>query len=694
MSLPWEVFRGHLLDESKTRMQKTFESWNVLVQPAEGGPSEPLLAVLVAPSERVIHVTRSIFSYVQEPYVTQENVVLTREIRKWVRELVATIDLTATGGRWPTSTRPQHPAARALERELGHVLLLAVIGTSRLPVTSVESPLPGFSLGRYGYFPNAVASGAPITTAKELIERGLTIETPPLERAKLLEMILRTVHANELGELAERFLEQWQSLGWTNADLTAMLKTLFNHLALTPYTQFVDRLIDLLRELAQPERLGVEEIVDLLSYMLRYLARHLTAFDLITFHNQGANFPDALMVDSLLRAYLQRIERHSDLFQPRTGDSQPVDRRKRLRRRALRQGWLIRKECEGHRVPDVPTSPGENRRVLPEPFNRVPDPQLADPLKRRRTLFRGQPAEQMLSDRTRGVLQISIDDLAATRCWIGDRQPATELPMSPDHGATNEAVVIPATVELRELGMALYLDRPLGVYREPAEVDRTPLLSYEAFSLKIAESRLQRLCGVPPGKGAGGHAPIRSQVEVRQLVKRLQKAAPTDQGFPVSQFTAAPRLGSVGLEDAQRAAADFQILRTTPVSFRQFLGYFELDRLKARFPEVSEWLHTVHEVLAIREPHAVEARAAGFIIKSVLTIFDQWLQRRLVLGMRVPTGTSKRLSASNLYVEIAGIDLPVDGLWVLTVWTRDGDHDGQRHDLTQEPVQLFPRLWF
>ena len=507
--------------------RKTFDSWNVFVRPAEGGPTEPLVAVLFAPSERVIYVTRSIFSYVQQPYVTQENVVLTREIRKWVRELVATIDLTATSdGRWPTFTRPQHPAARALERELGHDLLLAVIGTSRLPVTSVESPLPGFSLGDFGYFPNAVADGAqPITTAKELIARGLTIETPPLERAKLLELILRTIHADELGELVERFLEQWRSLGLTEVDLTAMLKTLFNHLALTPYTQFVDRLIDLLRELAQPERLRVEEIVDLLSFMLRYLARHLTAFDLMTFHNQGADFPDALMVDSLLRAYLQLIERHPDLFQPRTGDSQAVDRRKRLLRRALRQGWLIRKECEGRRVPDVPTSLGENRRVLPEPFHRVPDQQLAEPLKRRKALFQGEPAEQMLSDRTRGVLQTSIDDLAAAGCGTGDRQFATELPMTSDHGTTNEAAAMPAAAELRELGMALYLDRPLGVFKEPAEVDRSPLLSYVAFSLKIAESRLQRLCGVPPGKGAGVRAPSRSPVELSQLVKRLQEAA-------------------------------------------------------------------------------------------------------------------------------------------------------------------------
>ena len=242
--------------------------------------------------------------------------------------------------------------------------------------------------------------------------------------------------------------------------------------------------------------------------------------------------------------------------------------------------------------------------------------------------------------------------------------------------------------------MALYLDRPLGVFKEPAEVDRTPLLSYEAFSLTIAESRLQRLCGLPPGGRSGGRAPIRSQNELSQLIIRLQKAATTYQGIPASQFTAVPRLGPVALEDARRAAADFQFLRTTAVSFQQFLGHFDLDLLKARFPEVAEWLRTAREVLAIREPHAVEARAAGFTIKSVLTIFDEWLLRRLVLGMRVPTDASKQPAASNLYVEIAGIDLPADGLWVLSVWTQNGDHDGQRHDLTQEPVQLLPRRWF
>jgi hypothetical protein len=632
-TLPWEIFRGHLLDGSQTREQKTFDSWNILVQPAADTPPQPLLAVLFARAERLVYVTRSIETYIQEPYVTEANVVLTREVRKWVRELVATIDLTLHCGHPPARTFERQP----FERHLGHDLLLAVIGTSRLPITSVETPLPGFSLGQFAYFPNARADGAsPIATAQQLIDRGLTNESSPLERAKALELILRTAPPDELDQLpalAARLMEHWHSLGATNPELTATLKTLFNHLALTPYTQFVDRWIDLLRELARPQFLGVEAIVDLLSGMLRSLARHVTAFDLTTFHNQGANFPDPLFNDSLLRAYLQLIEDQPHLFDPQNADPPPgnlppVERRKRLRRRALRQGWLLRKEYEGHPVPDLPTSQGENRWVLPAPFARVPDEQLTDPQTRRRKLFDHRPAEQMLSDRARAVLETSLDDLAHT---------------TPS-----------AAAELRELGMALYLDRPLGLFKEPAEVDRTPLLSYEAFSLTIAESRLKKLF---------------AKQDINQLLTRLQAAAANAGGLPVSPFTSARRLGSVALEDARLASADFRFLRTTPVSLRQFLAHFDLSPLEARFPAVAEWLHTTQHILAIRDPHAPPATATAPLTKPVLTLFDQNLQPRVVLGIELPTH-------ANPYIEIAGVELPSTGLLVLS----------DRH-----PVRLLPR---
>jgi hypothetical protein len=174
---------------------------------------------------------------------------------------------------------------------------------------------------------------------------------------------------------------------------------------------------------------------------------------------------------------------------------------------------------------------------------------------------------------------------------------------------------------------------------------------------------------------------------------RLREAAKTCQGIPVSQFTAAPRLGAVALEDAQLAAADFQFLRTTAVSLRQFLEHFDLDPLNARFPEVVEWLRTKQEVLAIREPHVVDAGKVGTIAKPVLTIYDQRLHRRLVLGMRVPTDASER-AAANLYVEIVGVDLPATGLWVLSLSTQAGDSHSDRHNLLREPVPLFARRRF
>jgi hypothetical protein len=649
-TLRWEIFRGHLLDSAQTREQQTFESWNVFVESTTEQPATPLLAVLFAPAEQLVHVTRSIETYVQEPYVTEANVILTREIQKWVRELVATIDLTLFDAPAPPpASTPEPCSAQTFERQLGHDLFLAVIGTSRLPITSVETPLPGFSLGHFGYFPNARVAGAPpgttapMSTSNDLIARGLTRESPPLERAKLLELVLRAPPADEQPELAERLMAHWHSLEATNADLMATLKTLFNHLALTPYTQFVDRWIDLLLALARPEFLGVEEIVDLLSGMLRSLARHVTAFDLTTFHNQGANFPDPLFNDSLLRAYLQLIEQHPHLFQSSAGDSPALDRRKRLRRRPLRQGWLLRTEYEGHPVPDLPTSRGENRWVLPVPFARVPDEQLTDPHTRRRKLFQNQPAEQLLSDQTRRVLETSLADLAET--------------IQPDR-------IQPASAELRELGMALFLDRPLGLFKQPAEVDRTPLLSYEAFSLTLAESRLKNLCGAPT-----------------TLVTRLRETAASLAGFPVSHFTAPRRLGSVALEDARLASDDFQFLRTTPVSLQQFLSHFDLAPLEARFPELADWLQTAPDILAIRDPRPPDATSTDSLITPVLTLFDKQLQPRLLLGMQRPTANPQS-TAGKTYIETAGTELPTAGLFVLGVSTPN------EHHASQQPAQL------
>jgi hypothetical protein len=425
-SCRWEIFRGHLLGARQTRLEKTFESWNVSIRHHAPSLNGPILSVKFSPLERVIYVTRNILLFGWEPSEAAGNVVESQETQIWTAELAGTISLVAVG-------------EAELRRRLSHCIFLAVVGTSRLPITSLESPLPGFSLGQLGYVSWRAAPGdRPLSSPRELIDQALMTGLSLVEKAKLLELVLRVARPDEVSGITEAFLERWQAIGWSLDEIPPLLRTLFNHLALSPYTEFVENLALLLAQLARPYRLGPAGVIDIISYMLRHTVRHLTGFDLITFHNSGANYPDALMLDTLLRAYLELIARHPGQFEDRGDEDERQRRTKRRRRRALRQAWLIRKHYEGLPVPDAPTSPGENRRVLPEPFVRVPDEQIRQTGQRRRILFANNPAEQLLTESSHRVLQQSIQDL--------------HLPE-----------------ELRELGIALYLDRPLGIFKQPGE---------------------------------------------------------------------------------------------------------------------------------------------------------------------------------------------------------------------------------
>src|SRR5262249_10169224 len=153
--------------------------------------------------------------------------------------------------------------------------------------------------------------------------------------------------------------------------------------------------------------LVLEEQVDFLGYTVRQIARHLTAYDLHTFHHRGANYPDALLLDAVLKEYFGLIEARPQLFLTSPG---PGDPRRPWRRRALRQGWLLRRFYEGLPVPDAPTSPGENARVLPPPHSRVPEEQILHPGRRQRRLYADEPLDRHLGRRARTVLGQSIED--------------------------------------------------------------------------------------------------------------------------------------------------------------------------------------------------------------------------------------------------------------------------------------------
>lgn len=199
-----------------------------------------------------------------------------------------------------------------------------------------------------------------------------------------------------------------------------------------------------------------------------------------------------------------------------------------MRRRALRQGCLLRKHYEGHFVPDAPTSPGENARVMPASHPRVPEPQLLQIMRRRKQLFADAPLTSLLSTRARTVLATSTADL--------DERD-----------------------ERIEMGMALFIDRPLGYGKAAAEPDQTPLLAHEAFSPSLAEKRWRELRDLLAACGVDSPDHDRFDVAFRR-----RGDVP---GLPAAELAAAPR-PVAALADMRRVADDFVVLRTMPGGLR------------------------------------------------------------------------------------------------------------------------------
>jgi hypothetical protein len=399
----WEVFQGRLLDPAHTRQERTFASWD-LHQVIDDTPSpEPLLSLKLDGERGELHVVRGVEGYVHEGYDSGGGVYVTRERRRWVRELVATFDL---GG------------VEDLRGEVAAALARAVTGT-RLPLTPVEAPLPAFSFGQLWYRHDEAEPG------------------------RELEFDLRCRPAEAV------------SFTWSRRsapEVLAALRQMFLGVSLSPYTDFTDRVLRFLVLLEQEGRLRAEEVLDFEGWLLRLVARHLTAYDLVTFHHRGANYPDALLLDAVLGDFLARLERAPGLF----ADD-------RLRRRALRQAVLVRQRYEGHPVPDVPTSPGEHARVYPDGYPRVPEEQFLQTATRRRLLFAGDPLAARLTPAAKAALARSVADL--------------------EHEA-----------ERVELGAAVFLDRPFAA-GGPVAPDSTPLLASLAYSRSIAAGRLRQLGG-------------------------------------------------------------------------------------------------------------------------------------------------------------------------------------------------------
>ncbi len=549
-TITWEIFRGQLLDTRHTREKQTFLSCHVRIKPARAGNEDPLLTIRISPSTlhpppSTLHVTRWLHCHVWEAF-DDHGVVASHEVERWIEELVGTVAVADFND------------VASLMHELRLLAFHAFVGLSRLPLNSVEAPLPGFSLGVIGFFPTFEEADACVSNPLALLERQ---QGSVLEESKLVELYLRTASVAELPRGAEEFARQASERSQTDTVLAARLRRLFNETSLTPYTDFVAKSLTFARLLFEQGSLLLDAYAGFLLSLVRQTVYHLTAYDLITFHHQGANYPDALLLDALLREVLRLANAHPRLFLVgpgpdeldlegwTTGEVQLSNRRTRRRRRALLLGWWMYRFLEGLLVPDEPTSPGENARMLPPPHRRVPEEQLQQRSRRTRRLFSAAPINWKSHQ---GVLDICLEELA---------DPAMLL----------------------ELGTALYLDRPFGSTKPPGALDLTPLLSYELFSRAVVRERLSRIAQVEPE--------LRLNPVLTSALKLLEELEVS--GIPVPRPAIAA--STVRLQDCWRVADDFIVRRATPETIRQLLAYFNWEAYRLPLGNEKGLLNEWHE---------------------------------------------------------------------------------------------------
>jgi hypothetical protein len=315
----------------------------------------------------------------------------------------------------------------------------------------------------------------------------------------------------------------------------------FDEIALSPYTNFVDRMLEFLRNLEEQGTLTTAARADILCTILRRLGRHLTAFDLVKFHHRGANYPDLLLLDAVLKELLEMAERQPELVLPWEWDPVRDGRSIWQRMLGLQHGYFFRRRYEGHPIPDVPTSVGENMRVLPSPIPHVSEEAILDPACRTRLLFADDPIDDFKKPGPQRVVRLTF-----------------EYPL---HRS-----------DIQELGTALFLDRPLGIFKHPTEPDQTLLVSYVAFSRSVAERRFRDMHDL-------------GMLSDDQFTKAKEKVAAIQvDGVPIPPRSIPPRPGVPSLEDALKVAPDFVLLRTTRRTVNDFMTQFDLEPVKRRFP--------------------------------------------------------------------------------------------------------------
>ncbi|HMP60987.1 MAG TPA: hypothetical protein PKD86_16710 [Gemmatales bacterium] len=580
----WELFRGQLVDPLLTREERWQQSWELHLISGSAAPAGATLAVRFDPAAGLLHVTRG-FPILGEVPQAEGNIISTRPAERWSEELIA-------------SRRLGDPPSEGddLSTWLERALFLATVGTSRLAITSPESPLPVWSWGLLHYQPRAWSSPESWWQASgdRWAERF---------RWARCEFELRRTPSDDMAVVAARILEAVLRAGGEDA-FDQTLRGMLRQLALTPGQRLIANWLTLLaawRDRA-PDSAAWPSF---LTHTVRLLHRHLTAFDLERFHNQGANYPDALLVDGLVKLLLPLR-------------NEP----------GLAAAWALacrlRQSLTGLWVPPSPTSPGESLRVRPAEAAAEPTPRVQ-------------------SERSGALSRLFVDE-PLTSLLAGTVPPSGPF-------------------AVRELGLALFLDRPLGLPKlaQRVALDRTPLVSYLAFSRELAQARLDQLLG-------WGWITLADHAVLAAELGRLVLPGIAAQELPLPQ----PRPGVVSLEDARLAAADFVYLATTAP------GRAELWHA-CRFTDPDwepflDWLLGPGCGLVIRSPRARCLEEP----EAFLTAYDAELRPRLEFSLpAVPTEVA--------YMEPEpGREVPAEGLVLCHAW----DETGQEQALPT----LRPRL--
>ncbi len=586
-AIPWEIFQGRLLDGRQCSRFMSVLAWNFFTSDGSPKDREPLLAVEFDPRNREVHVVRGLLCFVWEGYEAGESVIESREVQRWTRELVGTLVLE------------DFLTLEAFQQELRSLVWHAVVGTSRLPLTSLEAPLPAFVYGKLHVRLEGTNSETALVGVREWIHQAWPARSGRLTRAKFLEFLLRATPA-------EHSLGTWRIFADTvgpdprgREELVPLLSTLFNQISLSPWTSVVPNAVAWLNQSREEGWISTPVLLSFWAELLIKLAEHLTAYDLFTFHYRGANYPDALFLEILLHELERGALEHSELFLETNADG-------RRRRLALVQGWLTESRYEHHPVPDAPTSPGENARVIDPRGGRVPETQILQTLHRTRTLF---PASSRLA---------RLDHPS----W----QPIL-------HAIGADA----ASADFFEsLGTAVFIDRPLGYEKAPAEPDATPLLAHRTFSSAVAERRWQEL-----RTRFAPYIPANHVEASPSFSCGLSQVRVADHPRPVAS-----------LADVRKVADDFRILRTLPGGFRSLVNQLDLD---------------------LAQPEIVMALTPGNATRILANVVDDHGERRLMIfDQQGEALLEMTLDLSAGYRKRHGVEMPRAGIWVDAVRVKDG----------------------